>query len=152
MHSSLLMRFAQHLHPALTFYTNVSIWQSEWHQYDITCNPTLSTTEAKFIAAVEAGKAIKWTQNILQEFGYPISQPSTLLINSQSALTMSKNPEHHRQMEHLNLKYFWLCDQVETGIIAPIYIPTSDQLVNIFTKALLQPTVEKLHTQLGLKN
>ena len=35
-------------------------WRS-WLQHFV----TLSTTEAEFVAAVEAGKAIKWTRNIL---------------------------------------------------------------------------------------
>ena len=81
---------------------------------------TLSTTEAEFVAAVEAGKEIKWMRNILQEFGYPVKQPSTLFIDNQSALTVSKNPEHHGRMKHLDLRYFWLRDEVESGTIAPV--------------------------------
>ena len=30
----------------------------------------LSTTEAEYMAAIEAGKEIAWMQNILSEFGY----------------------------------------------------------------------------------
>jgi hypothetical protein len=69
---------------------------------------TLSTTEAEFVAAVEAGKEIKWMRGILGEIGYPVTGASTLLIDNQSALSVSKNPEHHRQMKHLDIKYFWL--------------------------------------------
>jgi hypothetical protein len=112
---------------------------------------TLSTTEAEFVAAVEAGKAIKWTRSILQEFGYPVDHLSTLLIDNQSALTVSKNPEHHGRMKHLDLKFFWLRDQVEAGMISHIYIPTSDQIADILTKALPRVTVEKFWTLLGLK-
>jgi hypothetical protein len=56
---------------------------------------TLSTTEAEFVAAVEAGKEIKWIRRILEEFGYPVNSASTLLIDNQSALSVSKNSEHH---------------------------------------------------------
>jgi hypothetical protein len=41
---------------------------------------TLSTTEAEYIASVEAGKEIKWMRNILEEFGEGVSAPSTLLF------------------------------------------------------------------------
>ena len=112
---------------------------------------TLSTTEAEFVAAVEAGKAIKWTRNILHEFGYPVSSPSILLIDNQSALTVSKNPEHHGRMKHLDLKFFWLRDQVEAKVISPVYIPTADQITDILTKALPHVNVEKFRTLLGLK-
>jgi len=56
---------------------------------------TLSTTEAEYVAAVKAGKEIKWMRSILAEFGYSCSSPSTLLIDNQSALQVAKNPDHH---------------------------------------------------------
>ena len=34
----------------------------------------LSTTEAEYMAAVEAGKEIAWMRNILSEFGYSVEQ------------------------------------------------------------------------------
>ena len=103
------------------------------------------------MAAVEAGKVIKWTRNILQEFGYPVDYPSTLFIDNQSALTVSKNPEHHGRMKHLDLRFFWLRDQVGAKVISPVYIPTTDQIANILTKALPRAMVEKFQGLLGLK-
>jgi hypothetical protein len=69
---------------------------------------SLSTTEAEYIAACEAGKEILWLRNCLTEFGYNVDTPSILRIDNQSALKVSKNPEHHGQMKHLDLHYFWL--------------------------------------------
>ncbi|KAF7773598.1 hypothetical protein Agabi119p4_5765 [Agaricus bisporus var. burnettii] len=43
---------------------------------------TLSSTEAEFVAAVEAGKEIKWTRNILTEFGFPLTLPSTFFVDN----------------------------------------------------------------------
>jgi hypothetical protein len=54
-------------------------------------------------------------------------------------------------MKHLDIKYFWLCDKVEKGHIALVYIPTSDQIADIFTKALPCAQVERFCTMLGLK-
>jgi hypothetical protein len=68
----------------------------------------LSTTKAEFIAAVKAGKEIAWMRNILREFGYTIDLPSTLHIDNQSAISVSKNPEHHGCMKHLDLCFYWL--------------------------------------------
>ena len=60
---------------------------------------SLSTTEAEYIAAVEAGKEIIWMRNLLTEFGFPITSPSPLLIDNNSAVTVAKNPEHHGRMK-----------------------------------------------------
>ena len=64
---------------------------------------TLSSTESEYVAAVEAGKEIKWMRNILSEFGYSPSYASTLFIDNQSGIDVSKNPEHHGRMKHLDL-------------------------------------------------
>ena len=42
-----------------------------------------STTEADYMAAVEAGKEIAWMRNILSEFGYGF-QESSIKVLSQS--------------------------------------------------------------------
>ena len=60
-------------------------------------------TEAEYIAAVEAGKEVIWMQNLLTEFDYTPTSASHLLINNNSAVTVSKNPEHHGRMKHLDL-------------------------------------------------
>jgi len=54
----------------------------------------LSTTEAEYMAAIEAGKEIAWMRNILSEFGYGAQQASTLKMDNHSAISVSKNPEH----------------------------------------------------------
>lgn len=97
---------------------------------------TLSTTEAEYAAAVEAGKEIKWMRNMLAEFGYPCDAPSTLLIDNQSAISVAKNPDHHGRMN-------WLRDEVEDGFITPLYVPTGDNAADLLTKPL-----ERVKTEL----
>ena len=55
------------------------------------------------MAAVEAGKEIKWMRNILTEFGYPPSYASTFFIDNKSGIEVTKNPEHHGHIKHLNI-------------------------------------------------
>ena len=111
---------------------------------------SLSTTEAEYIAACEAGKEILWLRNLLTEFGYKVDSPSILKIDNQSALTVSKNPEHHGRMKHLDLRYFWLRETVELGKINPEYIPTSEMPADLLTKALPRASVEKFREMMGL--
>ena len=62
----------------------------------------LSTTEAEYIAAVSAGKEIRWMRNLLQEMGFPPTGPSILRIDNQSAISVAKHPEHHGRMKLLS--------------------------------------------------
>ena len=112
---------------------------------------SLSTTEAEYIAAVEAGKEIIWMRNLLTEFGFSITSPSPLLIDNNSAVTVAKNPEHHGRMKHLDLRFHWLRDTVEAGHISPTHIPTTTQAADIFTKPLKRPKIDVCLGLLGLQ-
>ena len=68
---------------------------------------SLLTTEAEYIATVEAGKEIIWMRNLLTEFGFNITSPSQLLIDNNSAVTVAKNPEHHGRMKHYESKIYF---------------------------------------------
>ena len=89
--------------------------------------------------------------NLLFELGYSVSGSSPLMLDNQSALSVSKNLEHHSWMKHLDLAHFWLRDEVETGSIRVEYVPTKDQLADILTKALPRPAVLHLRKQIGLR-
>ena len=111
----------------------------------------LSTTEAEYVAAVEAGKEMLWMRNILVEFGYDFSGPSKLQMDNQSAITVAKNPEHHGRMKHLDLRYYWLREKVESGLISPDYVGTAEMPADILTKALPRQKVVVCRQMMGLQ-
>ena len=111
---------------------------------------TLSTTEAEYIAAVEAGKEIRWMRSILQEFGFPMTAASVLRVDNQSAISVTKNPEHHGRMKHLDLRFFWLREVVEAGTIALDFVPTAEQVADVLTKPLTIPKVQFCTGQMGV--
>ena len=111
----------------------------------------LSTTEAEYVAATSAGQEILWLRSLFQEIGYPISSPSTLMLDSASALAVAKNPEHHGRMKHLDLRFYWLRDEVEKGVFSLKHISTVDMPADILTKALGRVKVLEMQEMLGLK-
>ena len=110
----------------------------------------LSTTEAEHISAVEAGKEILWMRQFMGELGYETSGPSQLNMDNQSAIAVSKNPEHHGKMKHLSLCLFWIRDAVQEGLISPTFVTTQNMVADIFTKALDRFKVQKCVDMLGL--
>ncbi|KAJ3551307.1 hypothetical protein NP233_g13104 [Leucocoprinus birnbaumii] len=111
---------------------------------------TLSSTEAEYVAAVEAGKEIMWMRNILSEFGYPSDYASTLFIDNKSGIDVAKNPEHHGRMKHLDLRFYWLRDAVQSSLIFPVYVPTKQQVADIFTKPVSIQTIDFAVPLMGL--
>jgi hypothetical protein len=110
----------------------------------------LSTMEAEFISAVSAGQEIVWMRSFLGELGYSFDAPSLLLVDNQLAIQVAHNPEHHGRMKHLDLRFFWLRDMVNSGVIAVRYIPTADMAADLLTKALTCVKVAAALPQLGL--
>jgi len=110
----------------------------------------LSTTEAEYVAAVDTGKEVAWMHQLLHEFGFTLSGPLTLAMDNQSAISMAKNLEHHGRMKHLDLCFYWLRDAVEDGRIAPVFVPTAQQVANIFTKSLAHADMQRCHESLGI--
>lgn len=112
---------------------------------------SISTTEAEYYAAVEAGKEILWLRNLLGELGYSFPTASTLLIDNQSTVTVTKNPEHFGRMKHMDLRYFWLRDEVETGNIIPKFVPTGDNPADLLTKPLPRLKVASFRRMMGIE-
>ena len=101
-------------------------------------------------AAVSAGQEMLWLRNLLSEFGYEHSSASKLRIDNLSALSVAKNPEHHGRMKHLDLRFYWLRDEVAKGRIEVVHLRTSDMPADILTKSLAKPKVLEMVRMLGL--
>jgi len=110
----------------------------------------LSSTEVEYVAAVDAGKEMHWMSDILQDFGYAVDGPSPFFLDNQSSIDVSRNPEHHGRMKHLDLHTFWLRQAVEEGTIAPFHVPTGEMPADLLTKGLSREKVGKFRAMMGL--
>jgi len=100
------------------------------------------------VAAVEAGKEIKWMRNILTEFGYPPSYASTLFIDNKSGIEVTKNPEHHGHMKHQNLQHYWFRNAVQHSVIVLVYA-SCQNVADLFTKAVQSQVIRFTVPKLG---
>jgi hypothetical protein len=74
-----------------------------------------------------------------------------MFMDNQSAMQVAKNPEHHGRMKHLDLRYFWLRDEVNRQRRIEIsYIPTADMAADLLTKPLGRIKVAIAREQLGV--
>ena len=112
---------------------------------------TLSTTEAEYVSATSAGQEILWLRNLFAELGYAVEGASSLHMDNQSALAVTRNPEHHGRMKHLDLRFYWLRDAVKNGLIDVKYISTKSMPADILTKALSKASVQEMREMMGLR-
>lgn len=82
-------------------------------------------------------------RTLLNELGFPVNGPSTLHMDNLSAVQVARNPEHHGRMKHLDMRYHWLRDQVDAGVIDIAHLPTARMPADVLTKALGRVKMEE---------
>ena len=105
---------------------------------------TTSTTQSEYVAAVAAGQEILWLINLFTELGFSVPLGLPMCIDNQSAIRVSKSPEHHGRMKHLDLHFYWLRGTVHSGVIALKYVPTAEMVADIMTMALPRDKVAEM--------
>ena len=88
---------------------------------------------------------------LLGKLGFTLSAPSVLCMDNQSAISVAKNLEHHGRMKHLDLWFYWLRDVVDSSVMAPVFVPTTAQVADNFTKLLACPNLERCRLLPGVK-
>ena len=98
---------------------------------------TRSSTEAELVGADDAVTMILWTRLFLEEQGYQVEK-NTLYQDNKSAILLETNgaKSSGKQSRALNVRYFFLADQVEKGLITIEYCPTEAMLADYMTKPL----------------
>ena len=98
---------------------------------------SLSSTEAEFTAACDAGKVILYVCSILNEIGVSQNEATTLFIDSNGALLMGNAQQPTRRTRHTDIKHFSLLDWIERKLIILQRINTSDNSADALTKYLM---------------
>ena len=94
----------------------------------------LSTTEAEFTAACDAGKCILYVRSILDEINVPQDNATTLYIDNNGALLMGNAQKPTRRTRHMDLKKFALLDWIKKDLLIMKRIKTSDNSSDAMTK------------------
>ncbi|GKE61366.1 hypothetical protein Tco_1511733 [Tanacetum coccineum] len=76
----------------------------------------MSTTKAEYVALFASCAQVMWMRTQLKDYGFDHNK-IPLYCDSQSAITISCNPMHHSRTKHINVRYHFIKEQVERGII-----------------------------------
>ena len=114
----------------IIFSGGVVSWQSRLQK----C-VALSTTEAEYIAIVEASKELLWMKKFLQELG--LQQERYLLYyDSQSVIHLSNNLTFHSRFKHIDVRYHWIRDALEMKLFFLEKIHTDGNGSDMMTKPI----------------
>ena len=100
----------------------------------------MSTIEAEYVVATEAGNKMIWLHDFLDELGKK-QEMDILQSDSQSAIFLAKNSAFHSKSMHIQRKYHFIhyLDEDKVVILEKIY--GSKNLADMLTKGV---TIKKL--------
>lgn len=109
----------------------------------------LSTTEAELISLCEASVEACWLIKLLSDLNINVENV-IIFEDNQSTMKTVKNPDQKR-LKHLDVKYNFIKQKVEEGIIKVLYVSTQMQIADILTKPLPRERFCKLVKMLNLR-
>jgi hypothetical protein len=108
----------------------------------------LSTCEAELYAEAAAIQEVLWLRGLMKELGLNVRSGSVVYGDNQSALAVSANGVKSERTKHVDVKYHFITETVESGQVKLKWVPTQQQEADIFTKPLAAPVFLELRSRI----
>ena len=112
----------------------------------------LSTTEAEYVALSAATQEAVWLSRLLTDIKGPPKAPILIKEDNQGTIAVARNPVSHNRTKHIDIKFHYVREALEDGIIDLTYCPTEQMTADILTKPLVRQQFETFRLKMGLKN
>ena len=110
----------------------------------------LSSAESEFCQLTIATKELIGLKRFLDSLGYP-QDTIDVLEDNQACIALATNPQKRsKRTAHIQVKYFWVNEQIKKGVFRIVYCPTKSQLGDMFTKGLPKASLHDNMAKLGL--
>ena len=110
----------------------------------------LSSMEAEYIALSSSTQEGIWLRNLLTSISFPPNDPTTIKQDNQATITFSETNKISQRSKHIDVRHYFVKQAIEDSQIMLEYIPSKENLEDIFTKLLGKEQFEYLWTKLGV--
>lgn len=110
-----------------------------------------STAEAEYRSLAMTVCEVLWVKQLLKDLGLTQLGSTTIFCDNKSALAIAANPVHHEKTKHVEIDCHFIRDKVTEEEIKPTYIPTTNQVADVFTKVLTVGQHQILLNKLGVR-
>ncbi|GJU00932.1 retrovirus-related pol polyprotein from transposon TNT 1-94 [Tanacetum coccineum] len=111
----------------------------------------ISNTEAEYIALSGCCAQILWMRSQLTDYGFGFNK-IPMYCDNKSAIALCCNNVQHSRSKHIDIRFHFIKEHVENGVIELYFVNTEYQLADIFTKALGRNRIEFLINKLGMRS
>lgn len=111
-----------------------------------------SSAEAEYRCMSKTVRELKWLRRILEDLGISHESPMDLSCDNQAALYIAANSVFHERTKHIERECHSVRDAILEKLIITNKVKTTEQLADIFTKALGRREFENIMSKLGTCN
>ncbi|GKC46320.1 hypothetical protein Tco_1064042 [Tanacetum coccineum] len=111
----------------------------------------ISSTKAEYISLSGCCSQILWMHSQLTDYGFQFNK-IPLYFDNKSAIALCCNNVKHSRAKHIDIRYHFIKEQVENGIVEQYFVHTKYQRAGIFTKPLPRERFNFLIDKLGMKS
>lgn len=108
----------------------------------------LSAVEAELIAGSEACRELEFLRHVLRELGFLVT--ANLHTDSLGCIQVSKDPAQHWRLKHVDIKYHYLRERVQSTELVISHVPTTNNPADVFTKPVGKNILREHWPALGL--
>jgi hypothetical protein len=110
----------------------------------------LSATEAEYMALSDCSRQAVWINNIFSELGLNVKAVQ-ICADNEGGIFIASNPVQERRTKHIDVRYHYVRDLLEQKRIDIVWVPTDDNIADMFTKNLGHIKFVKFRSKLGLE-
>ncbi|GJS59807.1 putative ribonuclease H-like domain-containing protein [Tanacetum coccineum] len=111
----------------------------------------ISSTEAEYIALSGCYAQILWMRSQLTDYGFGFNK-IPMYCDNKSAIALCCNNVQHSRSKHIDIRFHFIKEHIENGVIELYFVNTENQLADIFNKAFGRNRIEFLINKLGMRS
>ncbi|GJX27607.1 retrovirus-related pol polyprotein from transposon TNT 1-94 [Tanacetum coccineum] len=111
----------------------------------------ISSTEAEYITLSGCCAQVLWMRSQLTDYGLGFNK-IPMYCDNKSAIALCCNNVQHSRSKHIDIRFHFIKEQVENGVVELYFVNTEYQLADIFTKALGRERIEFLINKLRMQS
>ena len=98
---------------------------------------TRSSRESKLVGVDDMMSSILWTRYFLNHQGYKVID-NIIFQDNKSSMLLERNGKASsgKRTKHINVRYFFITDQISKGEVRVEWCPTKDMVADFLTKPL----------------
>ncbi|GJU46468.1 copia protein [Tanacetum coccineum] len=109
----------------------------------------ISTTEAKYVSIEKACQQALWMKQALVDYGISLDD-IPIMCDNKGAIDLSKNLVQHSRTKHIEIRHYFLRDNVQKGNISIKKVSSEDNIADLLTKPLKHEPFNYLRLGLGM--